>query len=227
MPQWGTFITTPKVDKAAATLNIQTTVHSASNQKLHLKITVLDAVGKVAVTKTITVNDTLVNQNIAISKPQLWSVTRPYLYKVKLELLENNQVIDDQAINTGIRSFNFDADKGFSLNGQRMKINGVCMHHDLGALGAAVNTRAMERQLEILKAMGCNAIRTSHNPPAPELLDLCDRMGFLVMDEAFDMWKKRKTSLITHGIGINGMYRICRTRYCATVTTHRFCVEYR
>jgi beta-galactosidase len=83
--------------------------------------------------------------------------------------------------------------KAFSLNGERMKIKGVCMHHDQGALGAAVNTRAIERQLQILKAMGCNAIRTSHNPPAPELLDLCDKMGFLVMDEAFDMWKKKKS----------------------------------
>ena len=93
----------------------------------------------------------------------------------------------------GIRSFYFDSLKGFFLNGKRVKINGVCNHHDLGCLGAAVNTRAIERQLEILKGMGCNGIRTSHNPPAPELLDLCDRMGFIVMDEAFDMWEKKKS----------------------------------
>ena len=94
----------------------------------------------------------------------------------------------------GIRTFSFDARKGFTLNGRQTKINGVCMHHDLGCLGAAVNTRAIERQLQILKEMGCNGIRCSHNPPAPELLDLCDRMGFIVMDEAFDMWRKKKTA---------------------------------
>ncbi len=105
----------------------------------------------------------------------------------------------DQYITTfGIRYFTFDADKGFFLNGQHVKLNGVCEHHDLGALGAAVNTRAIQRQLEILKGMGCNAIRTSHNPPAPELLDLCDQMGFIVMDEAFDMWKRPKRKYDYH-----------------------------
>jgi len=105
----------------------------------------------------------------------------------------NGKVCDEYETPFGIRTFVFDVDKGFSLNGKHVKINGVCDHHDLGCLGSAVNKRALERQLEILKAMGCNAIRTSHNPPAPELLDLCDRMGFIVMDEAFDMWKKKKT----------------------------------
>ena len=98
----------------------------------------------------------------------------------------------------GIRYFDFDSAKGFSLNGEYLKINGVCNHHDLGCLGAAVNTRALERQLEKLKEMGCNGIRTAHNPPAPELLDLCDRIGFVVMDEAFDMWKKGKTTFDYH-----------------------------
>src|SRR6185369_623306 len=91
-----------------------------------------------------------------------------------------------------IRSIKFTADKGFLLNGQHVPLNGVCDHHDLGALGSAINFRALQRQLEILKEMGCNAIRTSHNPPAPELLDLCDRMGFVVMDEAFDCWARQK-----------------------------------
>jgi beta-galactosidase len=95
----------------------------------------------------------------------------------------------------GVRYFNFDIKKGFFLNGKSVKIRGVCDHHDLGALGSAVNTRALERQLEMLKAMGVNGIRTSHNPPAPELLELADKMGFIVMDEAFDMWKKRRLSL--------------------------------
>jgi beta-galactosidase len=102
------------------------------------------------------------------------------------------KTVDETSTHFGIRYFNFDVQKGFFLNGRQTKILGVCMHHDLGALGAAVNVRAMERQLQILKDMGCNAIRTAHNPPAPEFLDLCDKMGFLVMDEAFDMWHKKK-----------------------------------
>ena len=116
----------------------------------------------------------------------------PHLYRLVISVLGNREVFDRYELNFGIRYFDFDAKKGFFLNGKPLKILGVCNHHDLGALGAAVNTRAIERQLQLLKAMGCNAIRTAHNPPAPELLDLCDRMGFLVMDEAFDMWKKRK-----------------------------------
>jgi beta-galactosidase len=107
-------------------------------------------------------------------------------------VLQNNKIIDQEQTSFGIRYFHFDSAKGFFLNGKPLKILGVCQHHDLGALGAAVNKRAIERQLEILKEMGVNAIRTAHNPPAPEFLDLCDKIGFLVMDEAFDMWKKKK-----------------------------------
>lgn len=131
-------------------------------------------------------------ETIFIKNPKLWSVDNPYLYRLVIKLSANGKVVDQYETTFGIRSFYFDATKGFFLNNKPLKILGVCNHHDLGALGAAFNTRAAERQLEILKEMGCNAIRTAHNPPAPELLDLCDRMGFLVMDEAFDMWKKRK-----------------------------------
>jgi len=115
------------------------------------------------------------------------------LYKLVTKTYYFGSLTDEYVTMVGIRSFTFDVKKGFYLNGKHVKINGVCNHHDLGALGAAVNTRAIERQLQILKEMGCNAIRTSHNPPAPELLDLCDKMGFIVMDEAFDMWLKSKT----------------------------------
>jgi len=127
-----------------------------------------------------------------IRKPRLWSVDDPYLYKVITKVVSNGKVIDEYQLYFGIRNFYFDKDSGFFLNGKPLKIKGVCMHHDLGALGAAVNKTAIKRQLGILKSMGCNAIRTSHNPPAPELLELCDQMGFLVMDEAFDMWRKKK-----------------------------------
>lgn len=137
-----------------------------------------------------------VEQEIVVKNPNLWSVDTPYIYKVNSILIDKitGKVLDNYCTNTGIRTFRFDAQKGFILNGERLKINGVCMHHDLGCLGAAVNIRAIERQLEILQEMGCNGIRCSHNPPSPELLDLCDRMGFIVMDETFDMWRKRKTA---------------------------------
>ncbi|MBO4500537.1 MAG: DUF4982 domain-containing protein [Bacteroidaceae bacterium] len=119
----------------------------------------------------------------------LWDVDDPYMYTVVTGIGDDRYVTA-----TGIRNFEFNSTRGFVLNGRKVMINGVCNHHDLGCLGAAINTRAIARQLQLLKAMGCNGIRCSHNPPSPELLDLCDRMGFIVMDEAFDMWRKRKTS---------------------------------
>ncbi|MFC0512912.1 sugar-binding domain-containing protein [Mucilaginibacter angelicae] len=193
LPQWSSFITTPQADQQKATISIRTVLPGSAHRKFKLKASVLDSQGKVVGVVTTTVTDTVILQNLRVMNPNLWSINHPYLYKVKLQLIAADQVIDDYTTTTGIRYFNFDADKGFSLNGVPMKILGVCLHHDQGALGTAVNTRAIERQLQILKDMGCNAIRTSHNPPAPELLDLCDKMGFLVMDEAFDMWKKKKS----------------------------------
>lgn len=194
IPQWGTFVTA-QVNAANAIVHMQT--HVVVKQKgLQLKASVLTQSGQLvnSITTALEGEDSVatINQNIIVGQPKLWSVDNPYLYKVVFQVLAGKQVVDKYVTPIGIRTFNFDVDKGFSLNGKRMKIKGVCMHHDLGALGAAVNVRAMERQLEILKAMGCNAIRTSHNPPAPEYLDLCDRMGFIVMDEAFDMWRKKK-----------------------------------
>lgn len=140
----------------------------------------------------------LSNLNIELTNPHLWSVDHPYLYKAVTKIMADGKTTDEVSNSFGIRSFVFDVNKGFLLNGKSVKINGVCDHHDLGCLGTAINTRALERQLEILKAMGCNGIRTSHNPPAPELLDLCDKMGFIVMDEAFDMWKKGKNKYDYH-----------------------------
>lgn len=132
-------------------------------------------------------------QTLRVSHPLRWSVDSPHLYTLKSEVLVDGEVVDVVTTRTGFREFRFDAATGFWLNGRNLKINGVCLHHDLGCLGAAVNEDAMRRQLVKLKAMGCNAIRCSHNPPAPELLDLCDEMGFIVMDESFDMWRRRKT----------------------------------
>src|SRR5205085_2234241 len=128
-----------------------------------------------------------VAQELTVRRPSLWSVERPNLYRAVTRVECRTAVCDDYTTPFGIRSFVFRTDSGFFLNGKHVKIRGVCLHHDLGALGAALNDRALERQLQIMRDMGVNAIRTSHNPPAPELLAFADRMGFIVMDEAFDM----------------------------------------
>ncbi|HWZ16245.1 MAG TPA: beta-galactosidase GalB [Mucilaginibacter sp.] len=197
---WGTYVTTPEINTSSARVHLQTNIASQLAGKGQLKSTIFDAYGKSVTTITSKINDgsNTINQDLNVTSPHLWSVDHPYLYKVVSQVLENGKVLDNYTTPLGIRYFNFDADKGFSLNGKPMKILGVCNHHDLGSLGAAVNTRALERQLQLLKAMGCNGIRTSHNPPAPELLDLCDKMGFIVMDEAFDCWEWKKAKYDYH-----------------------------
>jgi len=194
--KWGTFVTADQAGKVQIETQIQNKTLKA--QFVSLVHSIYDASGKlVSKTKPTSVKiDTsgkMITSVDQIKNPMLWSVTNPKQYKLVTQILQNNKLIDAYETKFGVRTFQFDAEKGFLLNGKSMKILGVCLHHDLGALGAAVNVRAMERQLEIMKAMGVNAIRTAHNPPAPEFLDLCDQMGFLVMDEAFDMWAKKKT----------------------------------
>ncbi len=197
---WGFFITTPELSSESALIKVSSVIYNYENADRNLDVitVIFNTDGsKAAEVKSSAVaaanKGTNVSQDIKLANPQLWSVDDPNLYLVKQSVYENGRLIDDYRIETGIRYFHFDPLKGFFLNGEFLKIKGVCMHHDLGALGAAINVRAMERQLEILKEMGCNAIRTSHNPPAPELLQLCDRMGFIVMNETFDMWKRKKT----------------------------------
>ncbi len=193
---WGTFVTTPEVSEQSATVSIKTKVSAAA---VTLKTIIEDANGKrVSQIESQSKNELEISQTLKVPSPQLWSDERPYLYKVISQLEQNGRIVDRYETPLGIRTFRFDVDKGFFLNGKPVKIRGVCNHHDLGSLGAAVNTRAIERQLEMLKAMGVNGIRTSHNPPAPELLELTDRMGFIVMDEAFDVWKKEKTKFDYH-----------------------------
>jgi beta-galactosidase len=183
----------------AALINIKETVTAAIDKRATVSIvrSIYSDKGKLVSTATqqraiINGGDVNLSTSFVIYKPELWSVQKPSLYKLVTSIVQNGKVIDKATTSFGIRYFHMDVVKGFSLNGKPLKIFGVCNHHDLGALGAAVNKRAIERQLEILKAMGCNAIRTAHNPPAPELLELCDKMGFIVMDEAFDMWKRKK-----------------------------------
>ena len=203
--QWGTYVTTPTASADSARVTIRTTIRNArpAEQAIALRTTMYDSAGKaVAVVSTTgrVPGDSVteIAQDLTIARPALWSLERPYLYRAVARVMCGNRACDAYTTPFGLRSFVFRADSGFFLNERWVKIRGVCLHHDLGALGAAVNTRAIERQLEIMRAMGVNAIRTSHNPPAPELLELTDRMGFIVLDEAFDMWKKEKTKYDYH-----------------------------
>jgi beta-galactosidase len=202
---WGTYVTTPEVSARSARVVVRTTLRNASpdDRAATLRTVVYDAAGKeVASASTVSrvPRDSVaeVTQELVVRSPTLWSLESPYLYQVVSRVQCGGRLCDDYTTPTGMRTFSFTADKGFFLNGEPVKIRGVCLHHDLGALGAALNDRALERQLEIMKEMGVNAIRTSHNPPAPELLALTDRMGFVVMDEAFDMWRKKKTDYDYH-----------------------------
>ena len=199
---WGTFVTTPEITEKQAKVKVITQVSNnlTKGQKLVIKTVIIDPTGKAVATGRTDSNgvkDSVFSAafDFKISNPLLWNLDAPQLYSAVSQVYVDGDLVDNYTTSFGIRSFVFDAEKGFSLNGKKIKINGVCNHHDLGCLGSAINTRALERQLEILKGMGCNAIRTSHNPPAPELLDLADRMGFIIMDEAFDMWKKPKNKL--------------------------------
>ncbi len=200
IPLWGQQILTD-VSDTSASMTIVTEVEnlSAKNAAISVSTRVIDPEGRVAASQVspLRIGKKRIaecTQKLCIDNPRLWSPSSPELYKVVTDIILADKTIDTYETGTGFRYFDFDPTEGFSLNGKPLKLNGVCMHHDLGALGAAVNTRAIERQLEILKEMGANAYRATHNPPAPEVLDLCDRMGFLVMDETFDMWRRKKTS---------------------------------
>ena len=198
---WGTYVTTPNINADSAVVAIQTTIKNDETKIRTVRVEQLlyDAQGNLVgkADGSFYVNagtSSQYLQQITVKKPVLWNLENPYMYKLVTRTHAQFRKTDEYITPVGIRSFTFDVKKGFILNGKHVKINGVCNHHDLGALGAAVNTRAIERQLQILKDMGCNGIRCSHNPPAPELLDLCDKMGFIVMDEAFDMWQKKKVT---------------------------------
>ena len=182
--QWGQYVsTTPQGE-----VKIKVDAHVAGGKKMTVRHTILDAAGKVVAQGVGGETQTL-----KVTHPHLWNIGDGYLYTVKSELLVGGKVMDIETTKTGFRDIKFDAQKGFFLNGKNMKINGVCEHHDFGCLGAVVNEDAMHRKLTILRDMGVNAIRSSHNPPAPELLNMCDSMGLLVMDESFDMWRRKKS----------------------------------
>lgn len=191
---WGVYVTTPEVTDDAATVAVEVAIdnHHAGGVDGQVKLTLTDAadqeIAALALDGTIESGTSTHTATIALSDPQRWDVDHPHRYSLKTEIVVDGQVVDTQVTPFGIRTFEFTADDGFHLNGRRVQLKGVNLHHDHGPLGGAFYTRAMERQLEIMKRMGVNALRTSHNAPAEEVLDLCDRMGIVVWDECFDKW---------------------------------------
>lgn len=197
--QWGTYITTTVTDstKAAVFATARIENKSAIAREGVVRYTILDPQGGIVdrAESPFSLNpgsEIEVKKSIAVVNPSLWSVESPAMYSLHTAILEKGKLRDEVATAFGIRSIEYDVNKGFFLNGKRVKMNGVCLHHDGGSVGAAVPEAVWARRLQLLKEMGCNAIRTSHNPMAPEFLDLCDRMGFLVQDEIFDEWKSGK-----------------------------------
>jgi beta-galactosidase len=208
--QWGTYVTTKDISKESATIEISLTIDNDSKTDATVEVSTsiyaMDGKGnksRDAVAVFSTMNSRVgaganakVDGSVNLKNPKLWGpppTQQPHLYMAVTTLLLNGKPVDTYETQFGIRSLEFNPNKGIFVNGEHIKIKGVNQHHDLGALGAAFNTRAAERQLEILREMGCNAIRMAHNPPAPELLELTDRMGFLVIDEIFDSWERKKT----------------------------------
>ena len=197
--KWGVFNSTMHLTEKKAAIRVKSELENDDNRdkQLTLSHTIIDADGNVVARAEQRVGIAAGSrgtdeQTISVPDPVLWNLDHPYLYTLRSTLTEGKRLVDEVDNVLGIRTIEYPLDKGFLLNGQQVKMKGVNLHHDGGAVGAAVPERVWERRLEILKSGGCNAIRTAHNPPAPEFLDLCDRMGFLVMDEAFDQWINAK-----------------------------------
>ena len=207
LAHWGTFVTTPEVTATSATLRVETTLenHTATAIDPEVETVVLDPKGRQAA--RLRMSFTVPAQGaqpgvltVPISNPQLWDIENPRLYTAVTRVFLTGRLVDAAETPFGVRTFAFTPNDGFHLNGRRVQLHGVCLHSDLGPLGMAFNVRAMQRELQIMQDMGVNAIRTSHNPPAPELLDLCDRMGLVVWDEAFDKWDG--TATLPKGVSI-------------------------
>jgi beta-galactosidase len=199
--QWGVGISTPEVSSKKATVQVKTLVKNETTSPLSVvvKTQLFDLNNKVAGNNQAKVelaadSEKEISQTINISNPLLWSTETPNLYYAQIQVIKDKQVVDDTKTKFGIRSIKFTAENGFQLNGKTVKINGGCVHHDNGCLGAAAFDRAEERKIELLKASGFNAVRTSHNPPSEAFLDACDRLGIVVMDESFDCWKVGKNT---------------------------------
>jgi beta-galactosidase len=193
---WGTFITTPQVSAKKALVNVQTQISQSYRIAKDLKIatTLFTSSNQKIITKTAInfINDSTINQEFEVLNPKLWSANQPQLYYAITSIIKDGNIIDNYKTIFGIRKIEFKPNEGMLVNDTITKIKGVCLHHDLGALGTAINKSALRYRLQLLKDMGCNAIRGTHNPHAPEMLALCDEMGFYFIDEAFDEWKYPK-----------------------------------
>src|ERR1039458_2212969 len=199
VPLWGVTVTTPQVAKDRATVKVVTTVKSSLGHEAvtSLRMRLFGPNGKAvksaeAQARVSTAGQTDIPQSLEVRSPALWSPDKPQLYRVEVEVLVGGQVVDRTGTAFGIREIRFSAENGFTINGEPLALKGGCVHHDNGALGAAAIDRAEERRVELMKASGFNAIRTSHNPPSAAFLDACDRLGVLVIDEAFDCWETGK-----------------------------------
>jgi len=195
--QWGTFITTPGIQNGKGTVNHKTTILNKTGREKEVTVEteIFDSKGKsVAISsEKVTLQEkTMIEQEMEVNSPHLWSLDNPMLYTAVTKVYDRGKELDCYKTPFGFRYAEFTNNDGFILNGKRVQLKGVCLHHDLGPLGAAFNVSAMRYRMKLLQEMGCNAIRTSHNPPAPEMLELADEMGFLVIDEAFDEWKYPK-----------------------------------
>ena len=195
IPQWGTYVTTPIVSEQEAQVSIEATICNDSGQPKEIQIfsKILDAYKRIVaeskkIEQIVSQGSNVITSNTVIKDPVLWSPDSPNLYQVKTQIMENGNLLDEYDTTFGVRYFEFDPNTGFSLNGKSIKFQGVCHHHDAGPVGAAVPEKVLERRLRLLKEMGCNAIRASHNPMAQEFYDMCNKMGFMVMEEAFDGW---------------------------------------
>lgn len=191
VPVWGTYITTPSVHEDFAAVRLETKIKGTEGKKIVIKTKIVSPDGKIVTEKSdagsVGQGQPFV-QNFIVENPQLWSPESPALYFAVSEIYADGEMADTYSTRFGIRKIEYITEKGFFLNGQRRKFKGVCNHHDLGPLGSAINTAALRHQLSLLKDMGCDAIRTSHNMPAPELVELCDEMGLMMMIEPFDEW---------------------------------------
>lgn len=191
VPVWGMNITTPFVSKEYAAVRLKTSIVNSEGKNMRVVTQIKDKNGDILITKDDTQKlnpGKTFEQNFIVNNPELWSPENPHLYKIDSKVYLNGVLVDEYSSSFGIRDIKFIPEKGFYLNGEKRKFHGVCIHHDLGPLGAAVNEAALRHQLTLLKDMGCDAIRTTHNMPAPELVRLCDEMGFMMIVENFDEW---------------------------------------
>jgi beta-galactosidase len=209
IPQWGTFVSTPEIHEESALVNVKITIRNmyTVSKDAGVRTSIFDTGGNLLAEKTIPVKvdakgEAIADVSLSVASPSLWSPRNPVLYQAKCEIILEDEVVDEYYTIFGIRKIRFDTDKGFFLNDENMKLKGVCLHHDGGAVGAAVPEQVWARRLRMLKDMGCNAIRTSHNPYSPEFYNMCDSMGFLVMDEFFDEWSIHTLPDVTMGYNL-------------------------